>query len=105
MKTGDLYKHYKGEEYCFDCIALPLDLKRNVKKVNTARYHEDTHDIDLYIDNNGTTFIDSELPHVIYQAEKHYDTNFVYAREVNNFFGAVAINSDGMVKRFRLKLN
>lgn len=93
MKHGDIYKHFKGGEYWFDCIALPLrDRKLSQRflmlmpNVGTARYHENTHDLDLYI-YDGITFIDSDLPHVIYQAEKDYNTTKVWAREVNDFFG------------------
>lgn len=103
MRTGDFYRHYKGGEYYFDCIALPLNGKRNARKIQTARYHEDTHDIDLYIDDNGTTFIDSDVPHVIYQSEKHYDTDYVFTREVDDFFDTVTTIADGLVKRFQLK--
>jgi hypothetical protein len=102
MKTGDFYQHYKGGEYYFDCIALPLNGLRSARKITTARYHENTHDIQLFIDDSGTTFIDSALPHVIYQSEKDYDTDKVWAREVDDFFGYK--EKDGrFIKRFALK--
>jgi hypothetical protein len=85
MKKGDFYRHFKGVEYTFYSIALPTE-NRKLESIGTARYHEDTHDINLYM-YDGITFIDSELPHVIYQAEKDYDTDYVYARELDDFFG------------------
>lgn len=108
MKTGDFYQHYKDVEYYFCCIALPMkdeSLSKYVirNKINdqTARYHEDTHDLEMYV-YEGITFIDSEVPHVIYQSEKDYDTDKVFAREVDDFFGVV--NVDGEYKnRFTLK--
>jgi hypothetical protein len=103
MKTGDFYSHYKGGEYYFDCIALPLKGSKRARKIQTARYHENTHDIDLYIDENGTTFIDSDVPHVIYQAEKDYNTDKVWAREVDDFFGYKDVGISYVQKRFTLK--
>lgn len=89
MKYGDFYKHYKGGEYWFQCIALPmtdLESDRNIKWVGQARYHENDKDINLFF-QNGVWFVDYDLPCVIYQAEKDRDTEFVWAREVDDFFG------------------
>lgn len=111
MKNGDFYNHFKGAEYFFDCIALPLRSSYLSKRIHsmmaesgTARYHEDTHDLQLfYLD--GVAFIDSDVPHVIYQSEKHYDTDFVYAREVDDFFGYKQDANGKYIKRFVLKKN
>jgi hypothetical protein len=103
MKTGDFYNHYKGTEYYFDCIALPLEDRKKVEPILTVRHHENTHDIQLYICESGVTFIDSDVPHVIYQSEKDYNTNKVWAREVDDFFDTVTTIADGLVKRFTLK--
>jgi len=109
MKHGDYYHHYKDVEYYFDCIAIPLKdarlskyVSRNKVKVPSARYHEDTHDLDLYV-FEGITFINSDVPHVIYQSEKDYDTDRIYAREVDNFFGVVDVGYNEYEKRFALK--
>lgn len=111
MKNGDFYRHFKGGEYYFDCIALPLkdiQLRRRlvsaVAESGVARYHEDTHDLALY-NFDGVAFIDSNVPHVIYQAERDYDTDFVYAREVNDFFGYKEGSDGSFVKRFSLMKN
>lgn len=105
VKNGDFYKHYKGGEYFFDCIALPINDRNlfinGMAKTDKARYHEDTHDLELYT-IDGVTFINSDIPHVIYQAEKDYDTNFVYAREVDDFFG-YKTEGTTLYKRFVLK--
>lgn len=104
MRNGDRYEHYKGVEYLFDCIALPLEGRVDVKPLKTVRYHEDTHDIQLYICDNGVTYIDADVPHVIYQSEKHYGTDLEFAREVDDFYGSVP-TKDGHQRRFALKPN
>lgn len=104
MNYGDFYTHYKGNDYWFQCIALPLDVlasDANLKRVGSARYHENDKDIDLYFDN-GVWFVDYEFPCVIYQAEKDHDTEFVWAREVDDFFGYKG-KEGRYVKRFALK--
>lgn len=106
MKHGDIYQHFDGGEYFFDGIALPKDdnniqnsTKRDMVFAQNARYHDDTRDVKLYT-SGGTTFIDSDVPHVIYQAEKDYDTSFVYAREVDDFFGCKHKERGNLIKRF-----
>lgn len=108
MKYGDKYEHYKGVEYFFQGIALPLqagnislDTMQKLMFLGIVRYHEDTHDIELY-GLDGALFIDSEYPHVIYQSEKHYNTSYCYAREVDDFFGYTYIDTE-LIKRFTLK--
>ena len=102
MKNGDFYNHYKGGEYFFDCIALPVGDLITVEPIGVARYHEDTHDIELFRSNDGVTFIESDKPHVIYQAKADYNTSKVYAREVDDFFGFVCIRGFTYSKRFAL---
>lgn len=110
MKNGDFYTHYKGGEYWFDCLALPLkDRNLSTRVFNqtiitgTARYHENTHDLNLYL-YDGITFIDYDLPCVIYQAEKDHDTEFVWAREIDDFFGYKIKDDGSYIKRFALKM-
>ena len=109
MKKGDFYNHYReGKEYYFDCIALPVEpwMKIKPSSVNphgVARYHEDTHDIELYVSGEGVTFIDSDVPHVIYQSEDDYNTEKVYAREVDDFFGWVNATCFSCQPRFMLR--
>lgn len=108
MKHGDFYTHFKGGEYYFDCIALPiqdstLSNREKVDMLHTheAKYHDGAKSINLY-ESGGATFIDSDVPHVIYQAEKDYNTDYLYAREVDDFFGYK--EKDGqLIKRFTLK--
>src|SRR4051812_16520027 len=104
MKNGDFYNHYKGGEYFFDCIALPLvnhayEIKPHF--IQKVRYHEDTQDMNLYV-ANGVTYIESDIPYVIYQSEKDYDTDKVWAREVDDFFGYKQLSDNNYVKRFTL---
>lgn len=108
MKRGDFYQHYKDAEYYFDCIALPMKdarlskyVSRNKSEDASARHHEDTHDLALYV-YEGITLIDSDVPHVIYQSEKDYDTVRVFAREVDAFFGMVDVDGE-FKQRFVLK--
>lgn len=70
--------------------------------IHQAVYHGDGKAIKLY-ESGGVTFIDSEVPHVIYQAEKDYGTELVYAREVDDFFGYKEEADGKLVKRFKLK--
>jgi hypothetical protein len=108
MRYADKYKHCKGGEYFFQGIAFPLrDGNLSFKTVQsldllgTARYHENTHDVELY-GLDGVMFIDSEYPHVIYQSEKDYDTDRVWAREVDDFFGYKLQENGQLIKRFSL---
>jgi hypothetical protein len=108
MKYADKYRHFKGGEYFFQGIALPLRennlSQRTVKSMTsngTVRYHENTHDMELY-SIDGAMFIDSEYPHVIYQSEKDYDTDKCWAREVDDFFDTKFTDDGGIVKKFNL---
>lgn len=108
MKKGNIYHHFKGAEYWFEGIALP---KKNASLgckaasemvyVQDVRYHEDTHDIKLF-SLDGALFINSDLPHVIYQSKKDYGTDRMFAREVDDFFGYKEDGEKGLVKRFTL---
>lgn len=105
MKNGDYYTHYKGGEYWFQCIALPLSEvqdKSQLQQTGTARYHENDKDIDLYF-SNGVWFVDDDVPQVIYQSEKDYNTDKVWAREVDDFFGYKSLIGL-QVKRFTLRI-
>lgn len=101
MKNGDYYKHYKGGDYFFDSIALPLNGKRFTQSAGLARYHENTHDLELRFDDE-VLFINSDVPHVIYQAKEDHDTGKIWAREVDDFFGSKEVDGK-YVKRFTLK--
>ncbi|MFV0915268.1 DUF1653 domain-containing protein, partial [Enterococcus faecium] len=50
--------------------------------------------------HKGVTFIDKDKPHVIYQSEDDYNTENVWAREVENFFGMVNVTPRKTVRRF-----
>lgn len=106
MKYGDKYTHFKGGEYIFEGIALPLrtgnlsvTTVKNMIYQGKVRYHENTHDIELY-SLDGVLFIDSDIPHVIYQSIKSYGIS--WAREVNDFFGHKEENGR-FIRRFVLK--
>lgn len=106
MKYGDNYKHFKGGEYIFEGIALPLrtgnlsqETIKNMTYQGKVRYHENSHDIDLY-SIDGAFFIDSELPHVVYVALK--TNGIVWAREVDDFFGYKQKENGELVKKFSL---
>lgn len=108
MKHGDKYIHFNGGEYLFESIALPLKddripehIKREMVHIGTVRYHENTHDVDLYM-VNGVLYIESELPHVIYEAQ--YNTVAKrWAREMDDFFGYKIKENGEAIKRFTLQ--
>lgn len=107
MKNGDMYRHFNGGKYAFICIALPLKDKlieklfHNIEVIKTlnVRYHENTHDLKVYITGNGASFIDSDVPHVLYQNMQEQD----WAREVDDFFGYKTKEDGQLVKRFTLE--
>lgn len=97
MKHGDFYKQSDGKDYVFNCIALPFQdenlSKRDKEKMlhtHEARHHETVKHLNVY-ESGGATFIDSDVPHVLYQTRKDFedDTDFVYAKELDDFLGEV----------------
>lgn len=53
MKKGDKYKHFKGKEYTFCGIALPLNHLnprhlQQVKLQRKVRHHQDAENLELY---------------------------------------------------------
>lgn len=105
MRYDDTYKHFKGREYRFVSIALPLQgpnttklIKDQIVYIGTARYHEDTHDIALY-KLGSILFVDEEIPFVIYKPKDDITAPY-YAREVDNFFGYKVGNQGNYIKRF-----
>lgn len=106
MKHGDIYDHFKGGEYFFDSIALPkddlnikYDIRRDMRSTQRATYHDGTREVKLY-SYGGIPFIDASVPHVIYQAKADYETDKVYARPVDDFFGYKTQPNGQQTKRF-----
>ncbi len=109
MKNGDFYLHFKQNEYFYCGIALPLSeyagSKAELKEINLA-YDAHTPDgqevshVQLF-NHDGIMLIDRETPHVIYQSKVDYDTEKVWAREVENFFGYKE-QENKLVKRYTL---
>lgn len=111
MKHGDLYNHHKNKEYWYDGIALPisqLDKRHVAVSENGVAYDaatpegEEPRQVQLYC-SNGITFVDKETPHVVYQSEDDYDTDKVWVREVDEFFGMVKDKQGKLVRRFLKK--
>lgn len=107
MKHGDIYDHFKGGEYFFDTIAFPKDdlsikpdIRRDMRTLQVATHHETLDAIKLY-SYGGIPFIDASVPHVIYQAEEDYNTEKVYARPVDDFFGYKSKPNGQLVQRFK----
>lgn len=101
MKKNDQYQHFKGTLYEFKCISLPKEeitgeVKEKLKYVGKVRFHENTHDLDLY-EYGGIYFIDSEFPHVIY---KNPEIELTWARPVDDFFGYKEVKTGKWTKRF-----
>jgi hypothetical protein len=112
MKIGDFYTHFKeGTEYYFYGIALPKIeytsiTNLHLKEINLAfdahtPKGEEVRRVQLYC-INGIMLIDRETPHVVYQSEHNYDTDDVWVREVDDFFGYKVINGI-YIKRFTRK--
>lgn len=109
MRQGDYYLHFKGNEYYFCGVALPLSeftgKKSELMKINLA-YDAHTPDgeeiirVQLFV-YHGMMLIDRETPHVVYQAQKDYDTDKVWVREVDDFFGYKDDNGK-LIKRFTM---
>lgn len=104
MKRGDIYNHFKGEQYVFVCIAIPMKDElistTHLAHFLDARYHENTHNIELYTSSDGVLFINSEVPHVVYHTQKDSKMEKPWVREVDDYFGYKE-NKDGhLVKRF-----
>lgn len=111
MKHGDFYQHFKGTEYFFCGIALPISeftgkktlLEETQMALDAHTPHgEEVQEVKLF-DCNGIMLIDRDTPHVIYQSEKDYDTDRVWAREVNDFFGFKSFVDGSFIKRFSKK--
>lgn len=112
MKQGDFYRHFrKNTEYCFCGIALPITefagKESQLEKINPAQdadtpKGEPIREIQLY-NFFGLMVIDSDVPHVIYQSEHDYNTDLVWGRKVDDFFGYKKVEDDSLVKRFVLQ--
>ncbi|MEX3625447.1 hypothetical protein [Viridibacillus arvi] len=90
MKKNELYKHFNGELYKFQCIALPLiepqlplELRQQMNFIENVTFHENTHEIALF-EYKGIYFIESTIPHVIYI---NVEKQLKWARPVDDFFG------------------
>lgn len=112
MRNGDFYQHYKGGEYFFEGIALPVDEVQDKRGLEKAGVAWDAHtpddveypqELQLFMSKEGVLFISAPYPHVIYQAEKDYNTEKVWARKVDDFFSMVNITPFQSQKRFTLK--
>lgn len=101
MKKNDQYRHFKGTLYVYQFISLPKEeqtkeTKEKMRFVGKVRFHENTHDLDLY-EYEGIYFIDSDIPHVIY---KNTEVQPLWARPVDDFFGYKRVETGEWTKRF-----
>lgn len=104
MRHGDTYTHFKGNDYTFDCIALPKQDKQiapmvqeEMLSITKATHHDSQQLIPLY-KSGAATYIDAPIPYVIYQST----SGVLYAREVDDFFG-YAVKEHGTIQRFTKK--
>lgn len=102
IKKDDLYKHFKGDLYKFECIAIPkLDpsisekLLQRMKYIESVRFHENTYDIKVF-EFMGIYFIEAAIPHVIYY---NNENDLKWARPVDDFFGYKE-KEEKWIKRF-----
>lgn len=113
MKRGDLYQHFKGDDYRFEHIALPLCEVIIADGIGEWGIALDAHtpegeelrELKLYCTENGIILIDSEYPHVIYQTEEDYraDSGKTWARRVDDYFSMVQVAPFEFKHRFTLK--
>lgn len=109
MRYGQLYQHYKQKEYFFCGIALPireytgsdmdLALANLAYDAHTPEDEEEIGRLQLYV-HEGAYYIDRDVYHVIYQSKDDYETDKVWVREVEEFFGMVDLPTGNKVKRF-----
>lgn len=102
--------HFKQKEYYYCGIALPLSefigRKEELTKFIFA-YDANTPDgeevarFQLYV-HKGIMLVDKETPHVVYQSEVDYNSEKVWIREVEDFFGYKQKENGELVKRFTL---
>lgn len=105
MRHGELYKHYKGTEYIFDCVAVPIkeEDKNKFEQIdivydaNTPE-GEELRQLKLYI-SNGYYFIEGDTSKVLYYSEDDYSRGIVWARDIDDFF--TYVEKEGkLLKRF-----
>lgn len=103
MKKSDKYMHFKNNSYEFIGIAIPKvdislhhTLQTDMEITEYVRFHDNSYEIALY-GYKGVMFIESTIPHVIYEDEK---THTRWARPVDDFFGYKELEDGQLVKRF-----
>ncbi|MGF7535348.1 hypothetical protein AAGG74_16990 [Bacillus mexicanus] len=111
MNKGDLYKHYKCGLYEFIGISIPLKDSlininaTNLKKTKIAKFEENLEDTYLYEikgisnqpSNSGLIVTDTDIPYVVYKSK---DTNIIWLRRADDFFGFTKNQYNVLVKRF-----
>lgn len=104
MNYGDIYKHYKGGEYIFNCIATPLNetyiYSMDDSTSTKIATHTETGQKIRIFDFLGAQVADSEEPLVIYQSTKEFHQLNYWARPVDMFFGVQELEDGKMVQRF-----
>lgn len=112
VKNGDEYKHFKGGDYTFLGISIPLldpyiQFKKEDLSVSGKAILEETQEEIILYDyfglhnaGSGLIFTDLEIPYVIYQSD---ETGVIWARPVDGYFGYKKKENNVLVKRFTLK--
>lgn len=115
MKKGQEYKHFKGGQYIFLGITIPLKAtecsfeKSHLKRVGRAMHSESQESITLFdyfglpeSGGAGLIFSDTDVPYVLYQNIKDVEGEKLWLRQVEDFFGYKEFGSGEMVRRFSL---
>mgnify|MGYP001125179291 CR=1 FL=1 len=108
MRKGDVYVHFKGGEYLFDGIALPItEFVGNKHELKPVCIAHDAHtpkgenikQVQLY-EFNGLMLVDRETAHVVYQVKIGNKKDNFWIREIDDFFGYKEVEKDEYIKRF-----
>lgn len=111
MEKEDIYIHYKGGKYEILAVTKSLKDKLNLEldstdkivgeRITNVRYHENTHNIELYIIDN-EYYVDSNISYIIYKSMDEESLGLTWAREYYDFFGSVLNDENEKVERFKI---
>lgn len=107
MRKGDIYRHFKGNDYVFLGISVPMFdidddyIKSKLKPLYKSFYSElPEREINVY-HYKGILVANTECPMVLYH-RKNEDRETIWARPVDLFYGEKHFEDGSSIKRFTL---